>query len=103
MNSWAVTALSWMFLGLYTVAGQIPDRVILSATFSGPEIGFDFVRFECMRLRTSKDTSPSCWLDEIALTGCDSGTAQVFPRHFDTQDMEISGNLLKREIIVETQ
>lgn len=108
MNSLAVMALSGMFLGLHIIPGQIipgqiPDRVILSATFSGPEIGFDFVRLECMRMRSLKEDSPRCWLDEVLLTGCDSGPAQVFPRHSEPQDIEISGNLLKREIIVETQ
>ncbi len=102
MSSWAVITLSGMFLGLQTLPGQIPDRVILNATFQGQEIGFDFVRLECMRFPKELE-SPSCWLDEILLTGCDSGTAEVFPRHTSTQDLEISGSLLKREIIVKTQ
>ena len=102
MTLWAIIALSGMFLGEIP-PGQIPDRVLLHATFQGQEIGFDFVRLDCMR--TPKGAkSPSCWLDEIALTGCDSGkTAELFPRHYEPQDMAISGSLLKREIIVETE
>ncbi len=102
MTLWAVIAFSGMFLGLQTVPGQVPDRVILDATFRGQEIGFDFVRLQCMRIPEGAE-SPSCWLDETLLMGCDSGTAEVFPRHTSTQDLEIRGSLLKREIIVEIQ
>jgi hypothetical protein len=102
MNLWAVLALSWMFFGVETLPGQIPDRVILEATFRGAEIGFDFVRLECVRVSKEPDL-PSCRLDEVLLMGCDSGTAQIFPRHTASENLEISGSLLKRQIIVEIQ
>ncbi len=102
MNLWAVLALSWTSFGVETLPGQIPDRVILEATFRGQEIGFDFVRLECMRVSKELDL-PSCRLDEVILIGCDSGTAQIFPRHTPSENLEISGSLQKRQIIVEIQ
>ena len=37
------------------------------------------------------------------LMGCDSGTARILPRHTSNDDLKISGNLLKRQIIVEIE
>ena len=42
-------------------------------------------------------------MDEILVMGCDSGTAEIFPRHTSSDDMKISGSLLKRQIVVETE
>jgi hypothetical protein len=103
MTSWAVIALSSMLLFSQTFPGQVPDRVLLNATFQGKEIGFDFVHLECMRIPNAPHAS-GCWLDEILLTGCESGgTAVLFPRHYDIQDLVVNGDLLKREITVEVQ
>lgn len=101
MNGWAVMALSWMFLGLQPDPGQIPDRVIFDATFRTAEIGIDFVRLECMRLPS--ENAPRCWMDEILVMGCDSGTAEIFPRHTASDELKISGSLLKRQMIVEIE
>ena len=101
MISWAVIALSGIVLRPQAPTGQIPDRVILDATFQGEEIGLDFVRLECLPPR--KQEAPICWLDETLLMGCDSGIAEILPRHTDTGEMEISGSLLKSEIVVETE
>jgi hypothetical protein len=84
-----------------TVLGQIPDRVLFDATFRTEEIGIDFVRFECMR--HPKQESPKCWMDEVLVTGCDSGTARIVPNHTSNEDLKISGSLLQRLMIVEVE
>ena len=101
MNTWAVLVLAGISLGFQAPPGRIPDRVILEATFQGAEIGFDFVRFECMR--RPNEESPRCWMDEVLVMGCDSGTAQIFPRHTPNEELKISGDLLKRRINVEIE
>jgi hypothetical protein len=101
MTLWLVLGLSGMLFFSPTVLGQIPDRVNFDATFRTAEIGIDFVHLECMR--RPNEESPRCWMDEVLVMGCDSGTAQIFPRHTSNEDLKISGSLLKRQMIVEVE
>lgn len=101
MNLWPVLMLSGMLFHPPTLPGQIPDRVIFHATFRTAEIGIDFVHLECMRLPNEK--SPRCRMDEVLVMGCDSGTAQIFPRHTTNEELKISGSLLKRQMMVEIE
>jgi hypothetical protein len=101
MTLWSVLGLSGMLLLSPTVLGQIPDRVLFDATFRTEEMGIDFMRFECVRL--PKQDAPKCWMDEVLVMGCDSGTARIYPRHTSNEEMEISGSLLKRQMTVEVE
>jgi hypothetical protein len=101
MTLWSVLGVSGMLFLSPTVLGQIPDRVLFDATFRTEEIGIDFVHFECVRL--PKQNAPKCWMDEVLVMGCDSGTAQIVPRHTSNEDLEISGSLLRRQMIVEVE
>lgn len=102
MTLWSVLGLSGMLFLSPTVLGQIPDRVLFDATFRTPESGIAFVHFECMRL--PKQDAPKCWMEEVIVMGCDSGTALISARHTSTEDlMTISGSLLKRQMIVEVE
>ncbi len=101
MNLWPVLVFSGMLAPPASLAGQIPDRLIFDATFRTAEIGIDFVRLECMRL--PNENAPRCWMDEVLLMGCDSGTAEIFPRHTASEELKISGSLPKRQMLVESE
>jgi hypothetical protein len=97
MNFWSILVFAGTLVG--TPPSQIPDRVLFDATFRTKESDIDFVHFECVR-RPSESAS-RCWMDEVLVMDCDSGTARIVANHTSNEDLKISGSLLQRQMIVE--